>query len=175
MEIKIYKKDHDDMIEQNKIRWRLYMQKSVFTIRIFFILGSVILLLTWLALKKDANFWRFESSFGLSILLLSVFYSYHNFINKRKYLARTKELINKYRDQSVEMNIRETAISYKGFEMSSEMKWSVFSQYKLDKTYLVLIIDNITLNSILIDQRDISEAEFTQLFEFVKTILKERE
>jgi hypothetical protein len=121
-------------------------------------------------LKDGEYFWGFTSSFGLSLIFLSLFYFSHIYQNKIKYLSKTEQILNRYKNQSqgIQIKITNTTVSYKDFELFSEMSWTVFSQYKIYKNYLILIRDKQSLDSIIINRNEITEAQFTELFVFVK-------
>lgn len=176
MDIRIYRKNNDDLIEINKIRWKLFSKRSFFEIRLFVLLGTLILIMHFLTLGDGENFWGFIPSLGLGILLLALVYTYHMIKARRKYMTRTLEIISRHKnqDQGIEITITDTNISSKDFQMFTDTKWSVFLQYKLYKNYLFLIIDDQNLNSVIIDRNEITEAEFTWLYEFVKERMPER-
>ena len=176
MEIIIKRPNNDDLLEQNVIRWRLFAKKSIELILLYAFLGAIILGANWMSLKQGDSFWGFESSFGIGILLLSLFYFIHNYKNKIKFLARTKEILSKYKNENngIEIRINETTVSYKDFDIYSELRWTVFTQYEFYKDYLILVMDSQYLTSIFVNRSEISEGQFTELFEFVKTKLPER-
>jgi hypothetical protein len=105
------------------------------------------------------------------------FLLYTTFKNKVRYISRTKQFINRYRSQTegIEIKITNTSVTYKDFEIYSEMKWTVFTEHKLYKNYFILIIDRRDLSSIIINRNEISETQFTEIFEFVKGKLPEKE
>jgi len=71
MEIIITKQNHDELLQQNVIKWKLFAKKSIQLILLYAFLGA-----NWISLKEGEIFWGFESSFGLGILFLSLFYTY---------------------------------------------------------------------------------------------------
>jgi len=170
MEIIITRHNADELLEQNVIRWKLFAKKSLQLILLYAFFGAVILGANWMSLKQSDSFWGFESSFGIGILLLSLFYFIHTYKNKIKFLARTKEIVSKYKNENsgIEIKFNDTIVSWKDFELFSEMSWTVFSQYKIYKNYLILIRDKQSLDSIIINRNEISEVQFTELFVFVK-------
>ena len=177
MEIIIKRSNNDDLLEQNSIKWKLFTQKNILIFALYAFMGTFFLVTNWLTLKNDENFWGFTTSFGASLLLLSFFYFIHTYKNKIKYISRTKLFINRYRSQTegIEIKITNTSVTYKDFEIYSEMKWTVFTEYKLYKNYFILIIDWRDLSSIIINRNEISETQFTEIFEFVKGKLPEKE
>jgi hypothetical protein len=92
-------------------------------------LRRLILGVNWMSLKKGESFWGFESSFGLGILFLSLFYYIHTYKHKIKFLARTKEFLSKDKNENsgIEIKINDTTVSYKDFETYCELKWTVFT------------------------------------------------
>src|SRR5688572_9480698 len=176
MEIIITRQNSDELLQINAIKWKLFTKKNVQVVFLYAFIGAVILVVNWISLKKGESFWRFESSFGLGILFLSLFYFIHFYKNKIRFLAKTKELISKYKNESggIEIKITNSAITYRDVEIYSDMKWTVFSEYKLYNGYLILLIDNLYLSSIIINRNEISEAEFTELFDFVKSKMPEK-
>src|SRR6186713_133462 len=113
---------------------------------------------------------------GSYLLIETFFYLCHIYQNKIKYLSRTKQLLSRYKNQNegIEIKITNESVSYKDFEAYSEMKWTYFTEYKLYKNYLILIIDKQSLSSIIINRNEISGPQFTELLEFVKNKLPER-
>ena len=176
MEIIITRYNHDELLQQNVIKWKLFAKKSVQLILLYAFLGAVILGANWISLKQGDSFWGFESSFGIGILLLSLFYFIHTYKNKIKFLARTKEIVSKYKNENsgIEIKFNDTTVSYKDFEIYSELRWTVFTQYKLYRDYLILVMDSQYLTSIFVNRSEISEVQFTELLELVKNKLPER-
>ena len=175
MEIIINRPNNDDLLEQNKIKWKLFTNRNIFLF-VYAFMGTFFLVGNWLTLKDGENFWGFISSFGLSLIFLSLFYFSHIYQNKIKYLSRTKQILSRFKNQNegIEIKITNTSVSYKDFEAYSDMKWTCFTEYKLYKNYLILIINKQSLSSIAINRNEISGSQFTELFEFVKNRLPER-
>src|SRR5215203_2146412 len=139
MDIIIKRANHDDLLEQNSIKWKLFANRSIILF-VYAFMGIFFLAGNWLTLKGGEYFWGFTSSFGLSLIFLSVFYFSHVYQNKIKYLSRTKEILSRYKNQTegIEINITDKSVSYKDFEIYSEMKWACFTEYKLYKDYIIL-------------------------------------
>ena len=176
MEIIIKKPNNDDLLQQNSIKWKLFTQKNILLLALYAFMGTFFLVGNWVMLKDGEYFWGATSSFGLSLIFLSLFYFIHTYQSKIKYLSRTKQILSRYKNQShgIEIKITNTTVSYKDFELFSEMSWTVFSQYKIYKNYLILIRDKESLSSIIINRNEISGAQFAELFEFVKSKIPER-
>jgi hypothetical protein len=170
MEIIIKRPNNDDLLKQNSIKWKLFTQKNILLLALYALMGIFFLVGNWVMLKDGEYFWGFTSSFGLSLIFLSLFYFSHIYQNKIKYLSKTEQILNRYKNQSqgIQIKITNTTVSYKDFELFSEMSWTVFSQYKIYKNYLILIRDKQSLDSIIINRNEITEAQFTELFVFVK-------
>ena len=175
MEIIIKRPNNDDLLEQNSIKWKLFTKGNIILF-VYAFMGIFFLVGNWLTLKDGEYFWGFISSFGLSLVFLSLFYFSHIYQNKIKYLSRTKQILSRFKNQNegIEIKITNTSVSYKDFEAYSDMKWTCFTEYKLYKNYLVLIINKQSLSSIAINRNEISGSQFTELFEFVKNRLPER-
>ena len=99
MEIIINRPNNDDLLEQNKIKWKLFTNRNIFLF-VYAFMGTFFLVGNWLTLKDGENFWGFISSFGLSLIFLSLFYFSHIYQNKIKYLSRTKQLLSRYKNQN---------------------------------------------------------------------------
>jgi hypothetical protein len=175
MEIIIKRPSNDDLLEHNYIKWKLFSNRYIILL-VYAVMGIFFLVGNWLTLKDGEYFWGFISSFGLSLVFLSLFYFSHIYQYKRKYLSRTKQILNRYKNQNegVEIKITDKLVSYKDLEAYSEMKWTYFTEFKLYNNYLILIIDKQSLNSIIVNRNEISGAQFTELLEFVKNKLPER-
>ena len=91
-------------------------------------------------------------------------------------MTRTKQILSRHKNQNqgIEIKITNTSVSFKDFEIYSEVKWTCFTEYKLYKNYLILIIDKQSLGSIFINRNEISGDQFADLLEFVKSKIPER-
>jgi len=76
MEIIIKRPNNDDLLEQNSIKWKLFTKGNIILF-VYAFMGIFFLVGNWLTLKDGENFWGFISSFGLSLIFLSLFYFSH--------------------------------------------------------------------------------------------------
>ncbi|MBK7569231.1 MAG: hypothetical protein IPI31_15525 [Bacteroidetes bacterium] len=176
MEIVILRQNNNDLLRQNQIKWTLFTQKNINLFILYAIAGTLILMGSGMSQNEGVNFWGPSSSFGLSLIFLSIFYFFQTYQNKAKFIARTKHYIDRFNSQKegIEITITDSSVTYKDFETTSEMKWTFFSQYKVYKDYLFIISESGYLSSIIINKNEINPEKFSKLFAFVKNTLQER-
>ena len=165
------------VFELNSIRWKLLMARYK-KINIFQFLAGIIFLYLGIinrekVIPKDINI---GISLGIAFILLGAIYSYHNYVNKKKFYRKIQILskrIEKNHDEIL-IHITGESIRYEDFELSQELKWSLISHYKIYNDLLFLIMDEHLLTSIIIDKNLITEEEFSELYSFVKNKLIEK-
>ena len=175
MEIKIHRENYSGFLKQNRIRWELFAKKRIQACIFYAIAGGFYLYLASTNLKKDENYWGFTSSFGLSLILLSIIYLIHNYRSKHKFLAATKQIIedSKKQPEGIDINFTEASITYKDFEVVSEVKWSHLTTYKFYKDHLILTARNEYFGGLIITKNEISDEQFSELLSFVTKNLTE--
>jgi hypothetical protein len=176
MKINIHRKNYNDLLRQNKIRWTLFTQKNIILFIIYAGLGLFYLVVTALLLKEGETFWGFGSSVGLSFIFLSIFYFSHTFRNKKKYLSQTTQYINYFNKQAkgIDITITDIGVTYKDFETFYEAKWSTYTHYKFYKDDLLLLSHNEYLAGLTINKNEITPDQFTELTIFIRKMLQER-
>lgn len=176
MEIKIIKKDCDDLLNKNKIKWTLFSRKNIFYFIVYAILGLIFLIGSAVTAKDINDFWGIGSSLGMSLIFLSLFYFAHTYQNKQKFINRTRQYIKLYNQQKreTELVLTDEKNTFKDFQSYSEWKWTKFSHYMLYKDHLFLILDNSFLNALIIYKNEVTPEEFEELLSFVKGKLRLR-
>jgi len=176
MEIVIHRHNKDDLLRKHKVQWTLYTKKTVLTQILYACMGALVLILGILERKKVHNFWGFDSSVGLSLILLSLFYFTQTYRLKLKYFSELKQIIERFKKQAegIEIIITDRSISYKDFETFYELKWSNFRQYKFYKDYLFLITGSTYMSSVIINKNEINADKFYELLNFVSKRIPEK-
>jgi hypothetical protein len=170
MEIKINREINDNLLEIHKIRWDLSFKKSLVYFTFYAIAGLFVMGLAALGAEKSGHFWGILSSFGLSLIFLSLYYFSHNYQNKRKHLANVRMALalSKQQAQNNEIVVNDNGVTFKDFQTYSEWKWSAFSCYMLYQDYLFLLMGSSVLNSIAIQKAELSVDQFAELINFCK-------
>lgn len=176
MEIVILRQNNNDLLRQNQIKWELFTQKNIKIFILYALVGTLILIQSGITQQDSKSFWGPGSSFGLSLIFLSLFYFLQTYQNKTRFFARTKQHIDRYnrQEEGIEIKITDISITYKDFERTSEMKWTTFTHYKFYKDYLFIISENGYLSSVIINKNEINSDKFFKLLDFVKNTLQER-
>lgn len=177
MNIQIHRKDASYLISQNKIRWALFNRKNILIFIFYFLIGLLLLIWTGVTKNKDDSFWGIDSSLGISSIFLSLFYFSHTLKNRKRYISRTLDYIDKFNNcqsQGIDIMISDSIITYKDFQISAEYKWTNFKKYKVYKTYLFILTDNENLDGIIINKNEITSEQFTELTDFVSRIFEQK-
>jgi hypothetical protein len=75
---------------------------------------------------------------------------------------------------TITIDLTENSVKFQSHELTREMKWTVFSNYKVYKNYVILLVESYIVGPIVIDKRLISENEYSELINFIKTKLTEK-
>jgi multisubunit Na+/H+ antiporter MnhB subunit len=194
MQIKINQNNASEfIIETNIIRWRLYARRIIFAILLLFICG-LILFISGLSLGYDSsisdyhynhdhnvtyvhtiqNNYHIFSSLGIAFMLFSLYLVYFYLVRQKNQFFNT---VNKvaYRHKSISNNyilkITDVSLLYQDFEIIREEKWTLFSKYQNYQNYLLLFRDELFINCLVIDKRQISSEELADLQKFVSNKL----
>jgi len=170
--------------EKNKTLWRLYIQPSVRSIIVLLSLGVLIIVLgattknTFdIYIKGSTKIYNLHISIsiGLAFILLGIIYSYHILKSRRSFFRKVDKIIHRHSLDPMDgcLQINDEGVKYSSFEMKQDVKWAGFSHYKLYKGYLFLLI-NEEFSSFVIDRRQVKDADFIELYDFVQKRLIEK-
>ena len=67
------------------------------------------------------------------------------------------------------IKITTQGVYYQDFELTREEKWSIFSEYKIDKEYLFLFRNSYLIMALPIPTKQMTPHESGELFQFVKS------
>jgi hypothetical protein len=177
MEIKIVTSNFDDIFQQNKIKWKLFIRKRLISNLLFVIIGILFITTQFFSSNKaDQSFWNFETSFGGSFLLLSIIYFYHIAKARYKFLQRAKKYVGDFKKigKAIEIEIKDDYVTYVDYQSLVELRWTIFTSYTYCDNYLFLNTIDEYLGGIIINRNDISEEQFSELFNFVSKKLVEK-
>lgn len=177
MDIKIVKENSFKSIhDENSTRWKLFTEKNNKIILFQVVFGIVFIVLGILDENQQYNNINITLSFGIAGVLLAGIYSLQTYMNKNRFDERIQQYANRHKlnPGNIEIHITNESIKYKDFELTQELKWSIFSHFKLYHGYLFLIIENSFLSSIVIDKKLFKEIEFIELYDFVSKKLIEK-
>jgi hypothetical protein len=178
MEIKIVTSNFDDILQQNKIKWKLFIRKRLLENLLFIIIGILFITMQFFSSNKPhQNFWNLETSVGGSFLLLAIIYFYHIAKARYKFLFRAKKYVRDFKKngRAIEIKITDDYVTYIDYESSVEVKWTIFTSYKYYYNYLFLNTIDEYLGGFVINRKDISEEQFSELFNFVSKKLAKKE
>lgn len=177
MDIKIVKENSFKSIhDENSTRWKLFTEKNNKIILFQVVFGIVFIVLGILDENQQYNNINITLSFGIAGVLLAGIYSLQTYMNKNRFDERIQQYANRHKlnPGNIEIHITNESIKYKDFELIQEIRWSIFSHFKLYHGYLFLIIENSFLSSIVIDKKLFKEIEFIELYDFVSKKLIEK-
>jgi len=169
------------IIDQNSVRWKLYSKKFVIAFIYLYGLGLVMFIFGmtefneygWKHFNGETSYytnWHLSESIGFVLIIFATFLLIVHFKNKNKFFKKTKEASDRQLKATNEIIIRihDDHVSYKSYELVQEIKWWLFSSYKIKDNYLLLNFDEDHYSAITIDKRLISPEEFNQVLELVK-------
>lgn len=177
MDIKIVKENSFKSIhDENSTRWKLFTEKNNKIILFQVVFGIVFIVLGMLDENQQYNNINITLSFGIAGVLLAGIYSLQTYMNKNRFDERIQQYANRHKlnPGNIEIHITNESIKYKDFELIQEIRWSIFSHFKLYHGYIFLIIENSFLSSIVIDKKLFKEIEFIELYDFVSKKLIEK-
>lgn len=176
MEITI-SSDTDKIPDKHKILWRLHAVKTYRAIGLYFFGGILLIVIGSIGDYSFKTFsdktvtynLNFTHSFGVALILLSIIYLYHTFKARSKYFdSLDRQLYQEPNAFISNMIINETGVCTAGKDIKQEMKWTLFTHYKLYKHYLLLIMDDISLYSIVINMKELDNNAASELLAFAK-------
>ena len=124
MEIEILRKNNDDLLKQNQVRWSRFMQESNNAITLIAVIGLIPLTSALLSLRNNDSFWGPNSSVGLSLILLAIFYFIRTYRSKKKHFKQIQQYLNSHSNRTdiIEIVFTDSGISYKDFEMNFDVQ-----------------------------------------------------
>jgi hypothetical protein len=191
MEIAIEGNDASEYLkETSKIRWTSSLRRQYLGTLIFFLFGVLILTIgvssdntmSMTTYKYDNNFtteyttkYDYHISLGLGIgfMLIAVYFVYIIYRQKRKFFLSIAKICSRHRQFSDNFSIKvnNDRICYRDFELIHEQKWSTLSHYRVYKDDLLLFQDDFYISSIVIQKARLSEKDYSDLLNFVKSKL----
>ena len=166
----------ESLVESSKILWKLFAKKNKALFLLEFVVGLGFI--TWGLLDNEYTFKGLNLifSFGIACIFLSLIYYYHLYRNKKLYFRKVSWYLQKYKNSQSEciIEISDDFVRYEDFEKKNELKWSVFTSYKIISDFLFLITDDLLLAPITINKKLITNDEFNAIIEFVKKKLPEK-
>lgn len=191
MEIVIEGNDSSEYIKETaRIRWTTSIRREYLRALIFFLIGVLILTIgvfsdhtiSATTYKYVDNFttqyttnYDYHISLGLGIgfMLIALYFVYIIYTQKREILLRIAKICDKRRQFSDNFSLKINAdnVCYRDFESMSEQRWSTFSHYMIYKDDLLLFEDDFYIPSIVIQKARLSDKDYSDLINFVKSKL----
>jgi len=191
MEIAIEGNDASEYIkETSKIRWTSSLRRQYLGTLIFFLFGVLILTIgvssgntmSMTTYKYDNNStteyttkYDYHISLGLGIgfMLIAVYFVYIIYRQKSKFFSSIAKICARHRQFSDKFSIKinNDHICYRDFELIREQRWSTFSHYMVYKDDLLLFQDDFYISSIVIQKARLSDKDYSDLLNFVKSKL----
>jgi hypothetical protein len=114
---------------------------------------------------------------GIAFMLFPFYLAYFYLVRQKKQFFK---IVNKIADrhkstsENYVLTINDNSLCYQDFEITREEKWSVFSKYKNYKDYLFLFRDDLYINCLVIDKRQISSSNLADLLMLLNNKLIEK-
>lgn len=191
MEIVIEGNDVSEYIKEiNRIRWNASIRRHYLGSLIFFLVGVLILTIgvfsdstisatTYRYVDNTTNEYTtnydYHISLGLGIgfMLIALYFVYIIYRQKREFFSSIAKICARRRQFSDNFALKVNAdnVCYRDFELIHEQKWSAFSHYMVYKDYLLLFQDDLYISSIVIQKARLSDKDYSDLLNFVKSKL----
>ena len=183
--------------EKSKLLWNLYSKKALLAISFYFLFGVVISIIGFSEEHKNNETVSKSPDNMKTIIELSTIYKdplsvailggigvgYISFatLNLISFYRKKAKFFNSlnaiiYRHRSVNnkysLRLNEHEIFYQDFELTYQVKWTTFYNYKLYKDYLILSSDSE--NILMVPLTQLAKVDAATLLSFVKTKLVEK-
>ena len=177
MNIEIYYTDTESLLIRNSLLWKLAMKKSYRSIIILLTLGAAMLIIGLseiFLLNSDKNGsanLNFSLSFGLGLILLSLIYRLHLWIEKKNYFEAIKLFIKRARESNTtgtKITLNSESIKLSNFEESYESNWTAFLFYSISHGYVVLYKQQ-NIPSYLVELAKLNDSEQREFLSFLQT------
>lgn len=168
MNIKLKRIVSSELIRSQKIKFDLQMGNLYKRALLPCLVGVIIIIINLNA--KDAFLGK---ALGANLIFLSAFSFYSFYSARRSFVNKTKKIVEKceINRSEIRIEINEGSFIYETFETKFEYKWSAFSNYKLSKGILYLLINDNYLTSIGIDENELTKQELVGFYTFlIKTV-----
>jgi hypothetical protein len=97
--------------------------------------------------------------------------------SKKYYSRKINEIAEKY--DAIKMDctyeFSDESVKYWDKEKKIEFNWSVFTNYSIYKNYLILIINNLFIESYVFEKRETTIDEYNKILEIAKSKLEYKE
>lgn len=174
-------------LDQNKALWDIFT-KNHFKRLIFPLTFSLLLIAFGLfdfnnndkvVTMGNTTYYNFHLSLSIGIVfLVTTLMSLIRLVREKSiFFQKVNRLAlgHSQNSNTITIELSENSVKYQSHELTQEMKWSVFSNYKVYKNYIILTVESYILASVIVDKRLISENEYSELINFIKTKLTEKE
>lgn len=176
MEIVIFRKDRNTILNQAEIFWKISTRKYLIRNIGLGVVGILTFVINEiLSSKEHPSVNMLFSALGIALIFCASSSFGLNLRSKGKYDLNTFQLINRLikSDKRIELKITDNEILYNDFELKSEMKWSFFTHYRFYKDHLYILTSDY-FRGIVVSKNEMSQEQFIQLSDFVVRRLKER-
>ena len=170
-----------NMIDQNKVRWKLYSKNIVLTIVSMYILGLVLFLIGmdkfseygWRVFNGETAYyvnWHLSESFGVVILIAATYMLFNYFKARKGFFSRSATVADRHlrTNNEILFCITDHSLTYTSYELHQQIKWWLFSSYTVSENYLFLDLAEYPNSYITIDMRLMNPEDYNEFFEFVK-------
>jgi hypothetical protein len=165
----------------NTLIWKSYSRKSINFFILFYSLGFMLFIVgmtvfseynksTFMDTTTYNTNWHLTESFGFVIIIIATFILIRFLKNKAKYFKKVKETSERHLKgtNKITIQLNDNHVTYQSSNMSSEMKWSLFSSYTILNNYLLLYTDDNMLSCIWFDKNLTNLTDLNVLMDFVK-------
>jgi hypothetical protein len=163
------KTPHDD--KSDDVKWDLQMKPTYQSMIFCFLIAAIFIGIY----VYDQNFEILET-IGSILLILSLLTLFNVFKSRSAFKNRFEKVKRVPPGVNTELciTIDNTLFKYETFEIKQEIKWSVFNYYKyVDNMIFLLPSDNYLL-SYVIYKDELTEQEFSELYNFLSKIFPEK-
>lgn len=176
--------------ETSKIRWNSSLRRLYLGPLIFLLFGVLILAI---GATSDSSMstttFKYENSstteyitkydyhislgLGVGFILIALYFVYIISKQKRNFFLSVFKICNRHKQFSDNFSIKinNDIVCYRDFELIREQKWSTFSHYIVYKDNLLLFQDDLYIPSIVILKARVSDKDYSDLFNFLKSKL----
>jgi hypothetical protein len=156
----------EELQSRNDVRF-MFFAKNIFPRSSVYLLGGLLLIILSL---YDNYLIEFTRTLGILSIFQFLSFLYQSMVVKRQLRQSLDRYIHRATSFSFEVQISEEALWYKDFELEQRCKWSAFSSYVANDTFIALFSDNNPLSSVIVFKKDVTDSEYN----IIKTFLKSK-
>ena len=166
MEIKYLSIPNIELIEATKIQWKHSMRRSFKTlfICIFF---AVAFTLWGILPEKSSQFWNFKTSMGIAYIMVSVIYGLGLYQSRTQWISNCAKEIGLKANTEFIFTVEKIII--KSSDSYGESTWAAITSYRIHNNFLFLYIRALESTWMTINQKNMSEIDFSTLATFVSS------